>query len=59
MFGYEKQTNDLMLVGKGDGGLEELADEFHSGKILYAFCKVIDPNIELPKYVLINWVSHS
>ena len=48
-----------MLVGKGDGGLEQLADEFHSGKILYAYCKVIDPNMELPKYVLINWVSHS
>lgn len=39
-----------------DGGLEELADEFNSGKILYAGLKVLDPNTNLPKYVLINWV---
>lgn len=39
-----------------DGGLEELVEELNSGKIMYAFCRVQDPNSGLPKYVLINWV---
>ncbi|XP_054720665.1 drebrin-like protein [Uloborus diversus] len=55
LFGYEKQSNDLFVVEKGDGGLEELADELNSGKIMYAYCKVTDPNTSLPKFVLINW----
>ncbi|XP_013782619.1 drebrin-like protein B isoform X1 [Limulus polyphemus] len=55
LFGYEKQTNNLMLVSKGDDGLEELVDELNSGKIMYAFCRVTDPNTSLPKFVLINW----
>ncbi|XP_023224214.1 drebrin-like protein [Centruroides sculpturatus] len=38
-----------------DGGLEELIDELNSGKVMYAFCKVIDQNTSLPKFVLINW----
>ena len=40
-----------------DGGLEELIDELNSGKIMYAYCRVQDPNTGLPKFVLINWVS--
>lgn len=40
-----------------DGGLEELVEELNSGKVMYAFCRVQDPNSGLPKYVLINWVS--
>lgn len=40
-----------------DGGLDELVDELNSGKILYAGLKVVDPNTNLPKYVLINWVG--
>lgn len=40
-----------------DGGLEELVEELNSGKVMFAFCKVEDPNSGLPKYVLINWVS--
>lgn len=55
LFGYEKQSNDLMLIEKGDGGLEELIDELNSGKVMYAFCRVIDQNTSLPKFVLINW----
>lgn len=39
------------------GGLSELEDEFSDGKIQYAFARVTDPNTELPKFVLINWVS--
>lgn len=56
MFGYVKQSNDLEVVSKGTG-LDDLAEEFNSCKILYALVRVIDPNTELPKHVLINWVS--
>lgn len=42
-----------------DGGLEELVEELNSGKVMYGFCRVQDPNSGLPKYVLINWVSAS
>ncbi len=38
------------------GGLDELVEEFDDGKIQYAFVRVIDPNTELPKFVLIGWV---
>lgn len=39
-----------------DGGLEELKDELNSGKIMYAFARVLDPKTSLPKCILINWV---
>ncbi|GFY39793.1 drebrin-like protein [Trichonephila inaurata madagascariensis] len=55
LFGYEKQSNDLYVVGTGDGGLEELVDELNSGKVMYAFCKVTCPNTGLLKFVFINW----
>jgi hypothetical protein len=38
------------------GGIEEMAEDLNSGKIMYAFCKVMDPKTSLPKCVLINWV---
>lgn len=40
-----------------DGGIEELAEDLNSSKIMYAFCRVNDPKTSLPKYVLVNWVS--
>lgn len=40
-----------------EGGLEELVEELNSGKVMYAFCRVKDPNSGLPKFVLINWVG--
>lgn len=55
IFGYEGQTFDLKVVSKGDGGLEEMVEDLNSGKIMYAFCRVIDPKTSLPKFVLINW----
>ncbi|XP_050049319.1 drebrin-like protein B isoform X1 [Dermacentor andersoni] len=55
LFGYDKQTYDLCLVGKGAGGLEELTEELNCGKIMYAFCKVQDPNTSISKFILINW----
>lgn len=57
MFGYEGQTNNLKIVGTGDGGLEEMIDQLSSSHIMYAFCKVIDTKTSLPKCLLINWVS--
>jgi len=39
-----------------DGGLEEMQDDLSSGKIMYAYVKIIDPNTNLPKFVFINWV---
>lgn len=47
------------MCGPVDGGLEELVEELNSGKVMYAFCRVQDPNSGLPKYVLINWVRHN
>lgn len=54
LFGYDGQTNDLKLVGTGEG-LNELSDDFNSGKIMYAFLRLIDPKTSLTKYLLINW----
>lgn len=39
-----------------DGGIEELKEELNSGKIMYAFCRLLDPKTSLHKFVLINWV---
>ncbi|XP_074419590.1 drebrin-like protein isoform X4 [Larus michahellis] len=57
LFTYEGNSNDLRVAGCGDGGLEEMVEELNSGKVMYAFCRVKDPNSGLPKYVLINWTG--
>ncbi|XP_061783314.1 drebrin-like a isoform X2 [Nerophis lumbriciformis] len=57
LFTYEGNSNAIRLAGKGDGGLEEMVEELNSGKVMYAFCRVQDPNSGLPKYVLINWTG--
>ncbi|XP_043107089.1 drebrin-like a isoform X2 [Puntigrus tetrazona] len=57
LFTYEGNSNDIRVAGKGDGGLEEMVDELNSGKIMYAFCKVLDPSSGVPKFVLINWTG--
>ncbi|XP_061584841.1 drebrin-like b isoform X2 [Cololabis saira] len=57
LFTYEGNSNDIRLADKGDGGLEELVEELNSGKVMYAFCRVQDPNSGLPKYVLINYTG--
>ncbi|XP_076053192.1 actin binding protein 1 isoform X9 [Oratosquilla oratoria] len=55
LFGYEGQSNVLKLVTTGEDGLEELADDLNSSKIMYAFVRVIDPKTSRAKFVLINW----
>ncbi|KAM4719272.1 drebrin-like protein B [Anableps anableps] len=57
LFTYEGNSNDIRLAETGGGGLEELVEELNSGKVMYAFCRVPDPNSGLPKYVLINWTG--
>ncbi|KAM6341825.1 drebrin-like protein [Podargus strigoides] len=57
LFTYEGNSNDLRVAGSGDGGLEEMVEELSSGKVMYAFCRVQDPNSGLPKYVLVNWTG--
>ena len=32
-----------------------MVDSLNSGKIQYAYCRVTDPNTNLPKFVLVNW----
>ena len=36
-----------------------MIDELSGGKIMYAFCRVLDPNTKLPKNVMVNWVCAS
>ncbi|XP_048195267.1 drebrin-like protein isoform X2 [Perognathus longimembris pacificus] len=57
LFTYEGNSNDIRVAGTGEGGLEELVEELNSGKVMYAFCRVRDPNSGLPKFVLINWTG--
>ncbi|KAK3094304.1 hypothetical protein FSP39_000080 [Pinctada imbricata] len=55
VFGYEGQTAVLKVVETGDGGIDNMAEELSGSKIMYAYCKVHDPNTKLAKFVLINW----
>ncbi|KAI9305350.1 hypothetical protein BJ944DRAFT_249125 [Cunninghamella echinulata] len=55
VYAYDKKTNDLRVQDTGDGGLEELYDEFNDGKVQYALARVIDPNSQLPKIVFVGW----
>ncbi|XP_004839993.1 drebrin-like protein isoform X2 [Heterocephalus glaber] len=57
LFTYEGNSNDIRVASTGEGGLEELVEELNSGKVMYAFCRVKDPNSGLPKFVLINWTG--
>ncbi|KAH9518483.1 hypothetical protein Btru_016919 [Bulinus truncatus] len=59
LFGYEGQTTVLKVLGNGNGGIEELAEELSSGKMQYAYCRVQDPNTGLFKFVLIHWTGES
>ncbi|XP_052269740.1 drebrin-like protein A isoform X2 [Dreissena polymorpha] len=55
VFTYEGQTTTLKVAETGEGGISEMVDELNGSKIMYAYCKVMDPNTSLPKYVLISW----
>ena len=49
---HQKQQS---YSSSGDGGLDELTEDFNPSKIQYAFLKVEDSKTSLPKFVLINW----
>ena len=56
LYSYVPQTKDeLEVVCTGKDGLEEIAEEFHPNKIMYALIKVEDPKTTLPKVACINW----
>ncbi|CAH1785063.1 unnamed protein product, partial [Owenia fusiformis] len=55
VFGYEGKTNVVKLVETGDNDLDDMVEELSSGKIMYAYCRVKDPNTGLFKFVLVNW----
>lgn len=38
LFTYEKGSNDLKVQSTGDGGLEELEEEFSDGRYLWSTC---------------------
>ena len=54
---YHLFLNKTVLIVLLDGGIEEMMDDLNSGRIMYGYCRVTDPNTNLPKFVLINWVS--
>ncbi|KAI8976197.1 hypothetical protein BDB01DRAFT_853248 [Pilobolus umbonatus] len=58
IFAYDKGSYDLRVQATGDGGLEELEEEFSDGKVQFAYARVIDPNSELPKFVFIGWCGN-
>ncbi|KAK9480212.1 hypothetical protein V1514DRAFT_350445 [Lipomyces japonicus] len=51
--GINNQTLKLQATGSGD--LDQFTDEFSDGRIQYGFARVIDPNSQLPKFVLVGW----
>nr|CAB3236282.1 drebrin-like protein [Phallusia mammillata] len=55
LFTYEGNKNELKVQGTGDEGLDELESEFNSGKIMYAFVRVKDPNTTMKKFLIIVW----
>lgn len=59
LFGYDGNSFDLKLIGKGQDGIEEMIDDLNANKIMYAFCRVDDPKTSLAKFVLINWQGES
>ena len=52
---YEKGSNDLKVQTVEQGSLEDALFDFSSGRIQYGFVRVVDPNSQLAKFVLINW----
>lgn len=51
LYEYVPGTDKLKVAAEGCGGLEELEEEFHDGRIQYAFVRVKDPKSGLNKCV--------
>ena len=50
---WKLQYNCFLIA---DGGLEELAEDLNSSKVMYAVVRIPDPKTTRTKLVLINWV---
>ncbi|KAI9204979.1 uncharacterized protein BJ171DRAFT_502534 [Polychytrium aggregatum] len=50
-------VSEIKYIGSGEGGLEELQEEFEEGKVMFAFCQVKEPISNLNKFVLISWLG--
>ncbi|KAI1903568.1 hypothetical protein AGOR_G00028520 [Albula goreensis] len=57
LYGYEGNSNDLILASSGGGGLPEITVSFDHTRVMYGFCSLKEPNSALPRYILINWVG--
>ncbi|KAF7700731.1 hypothetical protein HF521_001896, partial [Silurus meridionalis] len=55
LYTYEGNSYDIQVAAKGDGGLDEMVQKLCTDKVMYAFCRVTDPNYRVPKFILINW----
>ena len=49
------QDNVFKVVATGDGGLDELKDEFEGSRIQFGLCRVSEPLSNLPRFVFISW----
>ena len=54
MFAYGKDFV-VKVVETGDGGLEEIKDEFEGSRIQLGLCRVNEPLSNLPRFVFITW----
>jgi len=59
LFGYEGDSNTIVPVGSGSGGIEELKQHLEEKKIFYGLLRVVDmfdatANV---KFVFINWIG--
>ncbi|CEH13588.1 Drebrins and related actin binding proteins [Ceraceosorus bombacis] len=52
---YERGSNDIKVDTLASGSLDDALFDFSDGSIMYGLIRVVDPNSNLPKYVLINW----
>lgn len=59
LFGYEANTNIINLMSTGSNGLEGLVRELNCSLVQYAFCRVLNKDINLNKLILINWQGDS
>ena len=54
VFGYDGKSPTIVVREKGDDW-DELVDEMSASRILYAYIRVLDPNTNLHKFVVVNW----
>jgi len=53
VMGYEKQSDRIIVVEKGDGGIDEVQEEMNDGKVLFAYIRYDITGIA--RYLFIGW----